>query len=113
MPIIKKMPRHEVVSIRLTEDRLALLERYRAALTGQLERDVTMAEAAFLVLEDRAAGMDHVATRYELLQNPTGSIDQIRKRWASEHTLSTAQWEILAEYVQIGAEEERQGPPLL
>jgi hypothetical protein len=110
---MKKNPRYEVVSIRLTEDRLALLERYRAALTDQLGRDVTIAEAAFLVLEDRAPGMDHVATRHELLQSPTSSLDQIRKRWASEHTLSAAQWDVLAEYVQIGAEEERQGPPLL
>ena len=72
-----------------------------------------MGEAAFLALEDRAEDTDHVATRYERLKEPTSSLDQIRRRWMSEHALSSGQWEVLAEYAQIGVEENRQGPPLL
>src|SRR2546427_11398954 len=65
--IAKKTPRYEVLSVRLNEERLALLERYRDSLAGELGRPVTIAEAAFLVIEDRAAGMDRAASRYELL----------------------------------------------
>jgi hypothetical protein len=99
--------------VRLNEDRLALLERYRKVLAERLRRPVTIAEAAFLVIEDRVVGMDRAASRRELLQTPTPSLDRIRKRWASQHTLSAAEWDALTEYVQIGAEEERQEPPLL
>jgi hypothetical protein len=113
MKILKKSPRHEVISVRLNEERLALLERYRDVLADQLGRPVTIAEAAFLVIEDRTVGMDRAASRREMLQTPTTSLDRIRKRWASQHTLSAAEWDVLAEYVQIGAEEERQEPPLL
>src|SRR5437762_6899940 len=113
MKLITKSPRHEVISVRLNKDHLALLERYRDVLAERLRRPVTIAEAAFLVIEDRAVGMDRAASRRELLQTPTKSLDRIRKRWASQHTLSAAEWDALAEYVQIGAEEERQEPPLL
>jgi hypothetical protein len=113
MSILRKTPRYEVISVRLNEERLALLERYRDSLTEQLGRPVSIAEAAFLVIEDRAVGMDRAASRHELLQTPTKSLDRIRRRWASEHTLSAAEWDALAWYVQIGAEEERQEPPLL
>src|SRR2546428_7138044 len=111
--IVKRAPRHEVISVRLNEERLALLERYRDSLASELGRPVTIAEAAFLVIEDRAAGMDRAASRYELVLDPTTSLDRIRRRWAFEHTLSAAQWDVLAEYVQVGTEEERLEPPLL
>lgn len=113
MKLISKSPRHEVISVRLNEERLALLERYRDVLSEQLKRPVTIAEAAFLVIEDRVVGMDRAAVRRELLQTPTKSLDRIRKRWASQHTLAAAEWDVVAEYVQIGAEEDRQEPPLL
>lgn len=113
MKLISKSPRHEVISVRLNEDRLALLERYRDVLAERLGRPVTIAEAAFLVIEDRVVGMDRAASRRELLQTPTTSLVRIRKQWASQHTLSAAEWDVLADYVQIGAEEERQEPPLL
>ena len=106
-----KNPRHEVISVRLSQDRLALLERHRAALTAQLGREVSLAEAAFLAIEDRAAGLDRAASRHELLQIPAASLDRIRKRWTSEHSLSAAEWDVLAAYVLIITEEERQEPP--
>jgi hypothetical protein len=111
--VAKPLPRHEVISLRLNEDRLALLERHRAALTAQLGRDVSLAEAAFLVFEDRAPQIDRAASRHELLQTPTASLERIRKRWASEHALSGAEWDVVADYVLISTEEERQEPPML
>ena len=111
--VSKPLPRHEVISLRLNEDRLALLERHRAALSTQLGRDVSLAEAAFLVFEDRAPEIDRAASRHELLKTPTASLDRIRKRWASEHALSVAEWDVLADYVLISTEEERQEPPML
>src|SRR6266853_1193649 len=101
MTIAKKPPRHEVISVRLNEERLLLLERYQRTLSAQLGRDVSLAEAAFLALEDQSVAMDRVASRHELLQTPTASLDQIRRRWASEHSLSMAQWDVLAEYVLV------------
>ena len=98
--------------MRLNEDRLALLERHRAALDTQHGRDVSLAEAAFLVFEDRAPEIDRAAARHELLQTPTASLDRIRKRWAAAHALSAAEWDVVADYVCIGAEQERQEPPL-
>jgi hypothetical protein len=112
MSTIKKPPRHEVISIRLSEDRLELLERHRVALSEKLGRAVSIAEAAFLVFEDRAPAIDRAASRAELLRTPTASLDRIRKRWAAEQALSLAEWDVLAEYVLIGSGEERQQPPL-
>ena len=109
--MLKKTPRSEVVSLRLSEDRLELLERYRRAFADELGREVSLSEAAFLALEDRAVGMDRTAARAELLKTPTESLAQIRKRWESQHALSAVEWDVLAEYVRIGADEERQRSP--
>jgi hypothetical protein len=109
--MLKKTPRSEVVSLRLSEDRLELLERYRRAFADELGREVSLSEAAFLALEDRAVGMDRTAARAELLKKPTDSLAQIRKRWESQHALSAVEWDVLAEYVRIGADEERQRSP--
>ncbi|MEP7305196.1 MAG: hypothetical protein ABJA98_06735 [Acidobacteriota bacterium] len=109
----KKSPRHEVISLRLNEERLKLLERSRELLASQLGRPVSLAEAAFLVVEARAVGLDRAASRFEMLQTPTASLYRIRKRWESQHTLSAAEWDVLAEFVLAGTEEERQEPPAL
>ena len=113
MSILKKKPRHEVISIRLNEDRLKLLERYQRILTEQLGRAVSLGEAAFLVIEERVVGMDREAARHEMLSTPTASLYHIRKKWESQHTLTAAEWDVLAQYVQIGTEEGAQEPPLL
>src|SRR5271157_4945213 len=113
MPIFKKTPRHEVISIRLNEDRLKLLERYQKLLGEQLGRSVSLGEAAFLVIEDRAVDMDREASRHEMLRAPAASLYGIRKKWESRHTLSAAEWDVLAHYVQVGTEEETQEPPEL
>jgi len=57
--------------------------------------------------------MDRETARHELLSTPTASLYNIRKKWESQHTLSIAEWDVLAQYVQIGTEEEAQEPPLL
>ena len=111
--ILKKKPRHEVISIRLNEDRLKLLERYQKVLSEQRGREVSLGEAAFLVIEERVEGMDRETARHEMLNAPTASLFHIRKKWDSERTLSAAEWDVLANYVQIGAEEETQEPPLI
>jgi len=113
MSILKKKPRHEVISIRLSEDRLKLLERYQKVLSEQRGREVSLGEAAFLVIEERVEGMDRETARHEMLSTPTASLVQIRKKWESEHALSAAEWDVLMHYMQIGAEEETQEPPLL
>lgn len=113
MSILKKKPRHEVISIRLSEDRLKLLERYQKVLSEQLRREVSLGEAAFLVIEKRVEGMDRETARHEMLSTPTASLYHIRKKWESQHALSAAEWDVLIHYVQIGAEEEVQEPPLL
>ncbi len=111
--ILKKKPRHEVISIRLNEDRLKLLERYQKVLSEQRGREVSLGEAAFLVIEKRVEGMDRETARHEMLHAPTASLFRIRKKWESKRTLSAAEWDVLAIYVQIGAEEETQEPPLI
>jgi len=63
MSILKKKPRHEVISIRLSEDRLKLLERYQKVLSEQRGREVSLGEAAFLVIEERVEGMDRETAR--------------------------------------------------
>ena len=110
--MLKKTPRSEVVSLRLNQARLELLERYRRAFAEELGREVSLSEAAFLALEDRAVGMDRRAARIELLKTPTESLARIRKRWESQHALSAVEWDVLAEYVRIGADEERRQFPI-
>jgi hypothetical protein len=109
---MRKTPRHEVISLRLTETRLELLERYRQTLAGELQRDVSLSEAAFLALEDRATGMERVAARAELLKTPSTSLFAIRQQWESQHALSAAQWDVLAEYIRIAVEQDRHDPPM-
>ena len=113
MSQVKKQPRYAVISLRLNEERRALLARYRHVLADQRGRPVSLAEAAFLVLEERAVGVDRIAARHELLQTPTASLDRIRKRWASHQTLSAAEWDTgpLARRENSAAERTRD-PPL-
>jgi hypothetical protein len=110
--MVKKTPRSEVVSLRLSQERLELLERYRRAFADELGREVSLSEAAFLALEDRAVGMDRTAARVALLKTPTDSLAQIRKRWESQHALSAVEWDVLAQYVHVGADEERHRSPM-
>jgi len=106
------LPRSEVISLRVSAARLELLERYRRVLAGELGRDVSLSEAAFLALEDREPDMERAATRAELLKTPTESLYRIRRQWERQHALSAAQWDVLVEYVLVGAEEDRHDPPL-
>ena len=108
----KKTPRSEVVSLRLNQARLELLERYRHAFADELGREVSLSEAAFLALEDRAVVMDRRAARVELLKTATDSLARIRRRWESQHALSAVEWDVLAEYVRIGADEDRRQFPI-
>jgi hypothetical protein len=103
----------EVISLRLNDERVEVLERHRQALTEQLHRAVSLSEAAFLIIEDRAEMIDRETQRYELLKNPAEALWSIRRKWETEHSLSAAEWDVLAVYIQIGAEEQRQEPPLL
>src|SRR5437899_11686298 len=107
MSILKRQPRHEVISVRLTEDRLKLLERHRKLLSEQLGREVSLGEAAFLVIDERAALLDRDTQRQELLGNPAASLYGIRKRWESQHEISLAEWDVLALYIR--SEERRVG----
>jgi hypothetical protein len=108
-----KPPRHEVISVRLNQDRLELLERHRQVLAHQLGRDVSLGEAAFLVIEGRAVEVDRETSRHLLMQTPTESLYQIKRRWATHHALSAAEWDVLAEYVLIATEQDRLEPPVL
>lgn len=107
----KNAPRSEIISIRLNEERLETLERYQVQLSERLGRHLSMAEVVFHIIEGGADEVDRETARTELLRAPTSSLDRVRKLWQAEHTLPRAEWNLLAEYVQIGAEEERQFPP--
>ena len=113
MSILDRKRKNEVISVRLNDERLQLLERYRKLLTEQFGRPISLAEAAFIILEERVERVDREASRLEMLNTPTASLWRIRKKWESQHTLSSAEWDVLAEYVQIGVDKERQEPPLL
>src|SRR5260370_22366354 len=95
MSILKKKPRHEVISIRLSEDRLKLLERYQRVLSEQRGREVSLGEAAFLVIEERVEGMDRETARHEILSTPTASLYHILKKWESQRTLAPAATDVL------------------
>jgi hypothetical protein len=101
-----------VISLRLNQERLEVLERYRRGFAEKLGRDVSLSEAAFLALEDRAPEMDRTAARVALLKTPTDSLARIRTRWESQHALSAVEWDVLATYVRIGADEERHQAPI-
>lgn len=113
MSPFKRTPRNEVISVRLTEERLKLLERYQKILSEQEGHDVSLAEAAFRVIDERAGVLDRETERGLLLGDPTASLLRIRKKWESQHALSLADWDVLAQYMQIATEEETQEPPLL
>ena len=104
--------KQDVISLRLSEERVEVLERHRLILMEQLNRPVTLSEAAFLVLEDRMQTVEREGTLHEFLKNPAESLWNIRQRWEAEHTLSVAEWDFLAIYLQAGAEEQRQMPPV-
>ncbi|HEY2162757.1 MAG TPA: hypothetical protein VGH04_02145 [Gemmatimonadaceae bacterium] len=73
---------------------------------------MSLSEAAFLALEERAPGMDRTAARVALLNTPTEALAGIRTRWESQHALSSVEWDVLATYVRIGADEERHAAPM-
>lgn len=104
-------PRHEVVSVRLNTDRLALLQRYQQVLSNRLSRTVSIGEVIFLVIEDRVEQVERVTARQGFREAPTVSLSRIRQRWALESSLTAAEWDLLAEYVQIAADAARHEPP--
>jgi len=112
MAFKREKKRNDVISLRLNDERVEVLERHRQALTEQLNRPVSLSEAAFLVLEDRVEAVERETSRYELLKNPAETLWKIRQKWEAEHTLSVAEWDIVAIYLQSGAEEQRQVPPV-
>ena len=67
MNILSKKKRNEVISLRLTEERMGILERYRDVLAEQLHRPISLGEAAFRVFEERADDLDRQSQRSELL----------------------------------------------
>lgn len=107
----RKEPRHEVISVRLTEERLQLLERMQKVYSARLGRAVSISEVAFLALDDRSPELDRDATRSELLLNGTAALLRIRGHWQAEQRLSLAEWDVLAEFVLVAAEQERREPP--
>src|SRR5882757_8993834 len=113
MPFKREKKSSDVISLRLNEERVEVLERHRQVLMEQLHRPVSLSEAAFLVIEDRVEMVERETLRYELLKSPAATLWKIRQRWEAEHTLSAAEWDVLAIYLQVGAEEQRQEPPLL
>jgi hypothetical protein len=112
MTLLSKKKRNEVISLRLTEERMDILERYRDVLAQQLRRPISLGEAAFRVFEERADDLDRQSLKFEMLQHPTASLFRIRKKWESEHNLSSPEWDVIAEFVQIACEERCQTPPL-
>ena len=100
-----KPPRYQVISVRLNEDRFELLERHRQVLTEQLGREVSLGEAAFLALDGRAVEIDRVTSRHALLRTPTESLVQIRRHWRAHQALSAAEWDVVAEHVQMATDE--------
>src|SRR5258708_7919999 len=104
MSILKKKPRHEVISIRLSEDRLKLLERYQKVLGEQRGREVSLGEAAFLVIEERVEGMDRETIRHEMLSTPTASLYRIREKWQTPRIIG---WCFLAAISDEGVESTR------
>ena len=61
MSILNRKRKNEVISVRLNDERLQLLERYRKLLTEQLGRPISLAEAAFIILEERVEGVDRAS----------------------------------------------------
>lgn len=107
----RREPRYEVVSVRLNTHRLALLRRYQQALSDRLNRTVSIAEVIFLVIEDRIEQVDRVTARQVFRDAPTASLARIRQRWALESSLTTAEWDLLADYMQIATDAARHEPP--
>jgi hypothetical protein len=104
--------KQDVISLRLSEERTEVLERHRMILIEQLKRPVTLSEAAFLVLDDRIQTVERETSLHEFLKNPAESLWKTRERWESEHTLTLSEWDFLVIYLQAGAEEHRQVPPV-
>src|ERR1700674_3298186 len=99
----KRSSRHEVISLRLSETRVELLERCRRAFADEPGRDVSLSEAVFLALEDRATEMERTAARAELLRTPTASLAAIWRQWESRHGFLAPPWGMLVEYGGVGA----------
>lgn len=105
-----KGPRNEVISVRLTPERLELLERYQRMRAAELGREVSLGEAAFLALEEKAVDIDRSTARHLLLTNAQESLAYIRRQWTANHALTAAEWDVVIEYMKIATEEDRAEP---
>lgn len=101
----------DVMSLRLTEARTQLIERYRAAKVAELGRPLSLSEALLLALEDRAESIQETIELLELRQNPTLALWGIRQKEHLGNKLSRPEWLFLLEHVRIGLDEDMLLPP--
>jgi hypothetical protein len=100
----KNDPRRHILSLRISDRLRDRIEQLRKALSSQIGKDVSTAEAACYMLEEQDQKAEEQTEFIELLRAPTQSLALARKHWEVSRHLSRAEWRLLAEYIQKGCE---------
>ena len=94
-------PQQQTLSVRISEPLRRRLERARQLLAARTGKPVSMSAIAKQLLESAREDRLEVV---DLLEDPTDTLVQIRRKAEAERPLSRAEWAVLAHFVQQGVE---------
>lgn len=94
-------PQTQTLSLRISEALRKRLEHIREVTARRKGESVSTSEVAKQLLESSPADRLELV---ELLQAPTEALARIRKKCEAQQLVSRAEWAVLANYVQQGAE---------
>ena len=94
-------PQTQTLSLRISEALRKRLEHIRAVTAQRKGESVSTSEVAKQLLESSPADRLELV---ELLQMPTEALARVRKKCEAQQLISRAEWAVLANYVQQGAE---------
>ena len=101
----------QTLSIRVSEDVRAFLERARKQFSDTRGSNVSISDVAKVLLETAIdSRLDDRLETVDLLADPTAALFAIRKKWEDDQPLTRAEWIVLGHYVQSGCDHLSSDP---
>jgi hypothetical protein len=100
-----KEVQQQTLSIRVPDDLRSYLEQAKKVISSALGEAVSISDVAKRLLERaKTDRIEDLVELPELFQEPTESLVTIRRKWGQKQMLSSAEWVLLAYYIQQGCE---------
>ncbi|MGH9688859.1 MAG: hypothetical protein ACRD5K_17395, partial [Candidatus Acidiferrales bacterium] len=104
----ERSPQGQTLSLRISDALFARLERAKQLMSSKKGDSVSTSEVAKQLLESARDDRFEVA---DLMEKPTETLLEIRRKGEAQHILSRAEWILLAHFVQKGLEAYAERTP--